>query len=143
MYCGAYELHIMKFLIFLSIFSLLTILSKYTFSQNTSTSEIVNNRIKTNINCSVFVPHAFTPNGDGVNDALRINCPCELSDFSFIIYNDAEEIYKTKNVRQKWDGKKNGIPVDEGYYKWEIMYSIRESGKLRERMLSGDIAIIR
>jgi len=133
----------MKGLVLLGVFFLLTISPKYTLSQNTSTSEIVSNRIKTSINCSIFVPHAFTPNGDGINDALRINCPCDLSDFSFIIYNDSGEIYKTKNVRQKWDGKKNGTPVDEGYYKWEIIYSVRERGKLRERTLSGDIAIIR
>ncbi len=133
----------MKGLVLIGTIILLASTPKFTLSQNASSSEIVSGQNKSTLKCSIFVPHAFTPNGDGINDALRVNCPCEITEYTFTIYDEKGAIYKTHNIRQKWDGRRNGQPVNEGYYKWEIVYSMKENGKLRERTLHGDIAIIR
>lgn len=56
----------------------------------------------------VFLPNAFTPNGDGSNDILRIrsNYLDELEVREFMIYNRwGEEIFRTNDPFQGWDGR--------------------------------------
>lgn len=56
----------------------------------------------------IFLPNAFTPNGDGSNDLLRIrsNFLDELSEVEFMIYNRwGEEMFRTTNPFLGWDGR--------------------------------------
>jgi gliding motility-associated-like protein len=67
----------------------------------------------------VFLPNAFTPNGDGSNDILRIrsNFLNELTDVEFMIYNRwGEEIFRTTNPQQGWDGTYKGAPCAPDVY---------------------------
>jgi gliding motility-associated-like protein len=56
---------------------------------------------------SIFIPNAFTPNGDGVNDFFK---PVAVSiiEFNMIIYNRwGELVYETDNLEPGWDGEIN------------------------------------
>ncbi len=67
----------------------------------------------------VFFPNAFTPNGDGLNDVLRIRGNA-LSEVMFIIFDRwGERIFETNSVDGAWDGTYKGklLPPDVyGYY---------------------------
>jgi len=67
----------------------------------------------------VFFPNAFTPNGDGLNDLLRVRGNA-LSEVRFIIYNRwGERLFETNSVDGAWDGTYQGkqLPPDVyGYY---------------------------
>ncbi|HEY4798606.1 MAG TPA: gliding motility-associated C-terminal domain-containing protein, partial [Bacteroidia bacterium] len=70
------------------------------------------------INLNLWLPTAFTPNGDGKNDVLYVHGE-GISDFSFGIYNRwGEMIFFTKDIKTGWDGTRQagGEEVPEGAY---------------------------
>lgn len=75
-------------------------------------------------NCyQVFVPDAFTPNGDGVNDEFMAKTGQDLIEYSMVIYNRwGEVVFKTNDIRVGWDGTMNGNPLPQDSYVWRISY---------------------
>lgn len=68
---------------------------------------------------AIYVPSAFTPNGDGRNDRFRI-IPIGISELSYfrILNRWGQVIYSSKNSTNGWDGTLNGIPQPVGTYIW-------------------------
>lgn len=66
---------------------------------------------------SIFVPNAFTPNNDGVNDVLRpILAGFKQLNF-FRVYNRfGQLIYQTQRPGDGWDGKFGGMPQDSNTF---------------------------
>lgn len=68
----------------------------------------------------IFLPNAFTPNGDGNNDVLYMRGEA-ITDLDLMIYNRwGQEVFRTNNKNIGWDGTgKDGeiMPTDVyGYY---------------------------
>jgi len=64
----------------------------------------------------VFVPNAFTPNGDGKNDILYVRGDV-LEKIDFAIYDRwGEKLFETKDKNIGWDGTFRGRPCDPGVY---------------------------
>ena len=67
----------------------------------------------------VFIPRAFSPNGDGKNDVIYVHGEY-LKEVEFVIYNRwGEQVFVTKDKAIGWDGKHRGEPVCPdvyGYY---------------------------
>ena len=64
-----------------------------------------------------FLPNAFTPNNDGLNDKFIVtgDNPCEVVEL--IVYNRwGQIIYDTKDISSGWDGTLSGTVVAEGVY---------------------------
>ncbi|MBL7891751.1 MAG: gliding motility-associated C-terminal domain-containing protein [Bacteroidia bacterium] len=56
----------------------------------------------------IFVPSAFSPNGDEQNDILFVRGKC-IQSFSFVVFNRwGEKVFETNNLSIGWDGKFNG-----------------------------------
>ena len=65
----------------------------------------------------LWIPTAFTPNNDGVNDAIGIATRGVKELDVFRIYNRwGEKVYEANNVENSWDGTYNGVPQDAGVY---------------------------
>lgn len=68
---------------------------------------------------SFYVPTAFSPNGDGLNDILK---PITLGMRSiryFKIYNRVGNlVFETTEIGKGWDGYYKGNPQDPGNYVW-------------------------
>ncbi|MFC2100325.1 gliding motility-associated C-terminal domain-containing protein [Bacteroidota bacterium] len=77
-------------------------------------------------NCTeIWVPNAFTPNGDGENDFFYAQ-GIEILNFTMYIYNRwGELVFFTDHVNQKWDGTFNGKLCSGGIYNYIIKYSGR------------------
>jgi gliding motility-associated-like protein len=72
-------------------------------------------------NIKIFVPTAFSPNGDGQNDYLRVFAYGVSSINYFNIYNRwGKLIFHTQNVSAGWDGKSREIAQPLGAYVWEL-----------------------
>lgn len=65
------------------------------------------------------IPTAFTPNGDGKNDALPVKVIGYIELNSFKIYNRfGELIFETKKLNDRWDGTVKGSLQPTGAYIW-------------------------
>jgi gliding motility-associated-like protein len=68
----------------------------------------------------IYVPNAFSPNGDGRNDGFKAEGEGIL-EFTFEIYNRwGEMIWQTENFENSWDGTYKGLPVEGGVYVYQI-----------------------
>ncbi|MCH2022506.1 MAG: gliding motility-associated C-terminal domain-containing protein [Saprospiraceae bacterium] len=67
----------------------------------------------------VFVPNAFTPDGDGYNDVLMVNGN-NITQVTISVYNRwGQKVFESNDQNIGWDGKFNGndLPPDVyGYY---------------------------
>lgn len=71
---------------------------------------------------AIYLPNAFTPNGDGLNDILEIET-FGLKDLqSLQIFNRwGEVVFESSEFTFGWDGNKNGKPVQPGVYSVKII----------------------
>lgn len=68
-----------------------------------------------------YMPNAFTPNGDGLNDCYGIRYWGLIQELEFGIYNRwGERIFFTKNPNDCWDGVYKGKKQDIGVYVYMI-----------------------
>lgn len=63
-----------------------------------------------------FVPNAFTPNGDGTNDELRIKGPEVCASPVMSIFNKWGQPVWEGDSTTGWDGTAGGSPAPEGIY---------------------------
>lgn len=74
------------------------------------------------LDCSMFVPNAFTPNGDGKNDLFRPVCE-EITQFQMLIFaQDGKQLFDTKDITKGWDGRFRGKKMPEGVYIYRINF---------------------
>ncbi len=67
----------------------------------------------------IYVPTAFTPNNDGLNDLMRATAIGMKSYNFFTIYDRwGEVIFTTKDFNKGWDGKWKGVLQSTGTYVW-------------------------
>jgi gliding motility-associated-like protein len=68
----------------------------------------------------VFIPDAFSPNGDNMNDKFAPKG--QFMDKSrLIIYNRwGQVLFETANAIEGWDGTVNGQPAVEGTYVYRL-----------------------
>lgn len=73
--------------------------------------------------CKLFVPTAFTPNGDGLNDEFMVHAPMGITNYECIIFDPASRIlFKTNSVMEGWDGTTDGKKLPHGAYFYVITY---------------------
>lgn len=91
---------------------------------------------------SLFVPSAFTPNGDGINDYLRPLAVGYSRIRFFRVYNRyGEEVYYSTEFRDRgWDGTLRGEKAELGTYYW-VLGVINRHGE--EELIKGDVVLIR
>jgi gliding motility-associated-like protein len=66
----------------------------------------------------IWIPNAFTPNADGLNDRIRLTCTGLKSLSNFTIYNRFGQIVYTQNTcdGKGWDGSFKGVMQPTGAY---------------------------
>ncbi len=89
----------------------------------------------------LFIPNAFTPNGDGTNDKFEIK-GTPIADYNLYIYDRwGKQIWSTHNFETHWDGTdKGGSPVPTGSY----VYHIAGTDYLKQQVsYQGTVTVIR
>ncbi len=73
----------------------------------------------------LFVPSAFTPNADGINDVFRATLLGNIQSFDFSIYNQyGELVFNSKDPKTGWPGTKKGKPQPTGTFIWQCRFQI-------------------
>ncbi|MBL7812351.1 MAG: gliding motility-associated C-terminal domain-containing protein [Bacteroidetes bacterium] len=71
----------------------------------------------------IFVPNAFTPDGNGLNDRF-LPSSGGLKTYDLRIYNRwGEKVFETRNTELGWDGLYKEKPAQEGVYVWAVRYT--------------------
>ena len=82
---------------------------------------------------SLFVPTAFTPNGDQINDLFVIQ-GSGIRSYVFRVFNRwGEQIFRSGSITHSWDGTFNGAPVPEGVYYFAIELELEDGGTHAEQ----------
>jgi gliding motility-associated-like protein len=93
-------------------------------------------------NCDVFVPTAFTPNNDGLNDKFKPIVKCFAKDYRFQIFNRwGYLVYTSTSYDNGWDGNIKNIPANNGTYIWMVQY--RDPSTKQFYKKNGTVVLIR
>ncbi len=88
----------------------------------------------------IFVPNAFTPNGDGENDMFRAR-GVDIVELHMIVWNRwGEKVFETKNPLDEWDGIYRGNPAPNDSYGWFLKVGCG-NGEFYET--KGDVSLLR
>ena len=88
----------------------------------------------------IFVPNAFTPNGDNNNDIVYVRSNVMKSIY-FVIYDRwGEKVFETSDMTIGWDGTFKGKPCDPGVFDY-YMKAVCLNDK--EFIKKGNITLIR
>lgn len=69
---------------------------------------------------NIYIPNAFTPDGDGINDWFNVQVT-NVGKFEFRIHNRwGQEVFVSQNPSNHWDGNVNGEPAPMGVYVYTL-----------------------
>ena len=91
----------------------------------------------------VYVPNAFTPDNDGVNDIFYVNAyGYDAANYEFTIFNKwGNVIFQSDSPSATWDGTFKGSPAKEDVYIWKLETRVKSTTE--ERTFSGHVSLIR
>jgi gliding motility-associated-like protein len=92
-----------------------------------------------------YIPDAFTPNGDAVNDQLLIRHAGQFISYQFRVYDRwGNLIFVSTQPEHSWDGTYRNQPCAVGAYAWTFDYSMRSiTSEERHFTRSGWVLLIR
>ena len=89
----------------------------------------------------LYIPNAFTPNKDGLND-LFSPASDNLEYYSLVIYNRwGEMVFSTTNPVNGWDGSFKGNPCASDTYFYVIKY--KQFGQSTDKSVTGNLTLLR
>lgn len=94
------------------------------------------------LDCSqIFLPNAFTPNNDNLNDNYGISNPFAIQQLiSFEIYDRwGERVFFTTNPFEQWNGSFRGQELNPGVFLYKVRYFCRNE----ETVITGSITMMR
>ncbi|HRO18463.1 MAG TPA: gliding motility-associated C-terminal domain-containing protein, partial [Ferruginibacter sp.] len=88
----------------------------------------------------LYIPNAFTPNGDGLNDVMQVYGR-SIESLKFVVFNQwGEKIHESTNPANVWDGRHRGQIQPSGVYIYVCEIILRDGTK---QIKKGSINLIR
>lgn len=93
----------------------------------------------------IFVPNAFTPDGDGLNDIfLPVVRYDFVSSYHLYIFNRwGQMIFESSELQTGWDGTYKGKKVPGGVYVYRIDYTSYGARDSQPEVLTGEVVVLR
>lgn len=89
----------------------------------------------------VYMPNAFTPNGDGRNDLFKPRFAGAVSDYSFAVYDRLGAlVFESHDPEAGWNGTFGGRQQPAGTYVWMCRYRLYQQP---QRLQKGNVLLIR
>ena len=74
--------------------------------------------------CDVFIPDAFSPNGDGQNDEFKVYSHC-ITELTLQIFDRwGNQVFNGSNSSAAWDGTYGGSLMNTGTYIYQVQYTL-------------------
>ncbi|MEO8711928.1 MAG: FG-GAP-like repeat-containing protein [Parafilimonas sp.] len=93
-------------------------------------------------NCieGIYIPSAFTPNGDGKNDVFKPLVFEQLKAYDFSIFNRlGQMVFHSKTAGKGWDGRLNGILQPQSIFIWICTYQKEGEAPVKK---TGTVALV-
>lgn len=88
----------------------------------------------------IYVPNAFSPDGDGINDILYVRTPF-AEQLYFAIFNRwGEVIFETTDIEVGWDGTYKGKKLDPGVFVYYLEVGCYNKEQFKKK---GNVTLIR
>lgn len=92
---------------------------------------------------TIFIPNAFTPDGNAINELFTLYPTLEVESWNFMIFNQwGELIYESSDPKTSWDGKYKGEVVPIGTYTY-ILEAISCEDLKPEKLIKGHVNVVR
>ncbi len=105
--------------------------------------DTANVMIPANVCCKLYMPDAFTPNRDGINDDFGpvLQPATNIFNYNINIFNRwGEKVFAAFDYNTHWDGIYRGQPAETGTYFYLLTAECPGGGKILRK---GDVILIR
>ncbi|MBR4217838.1 MAG: VCBS repeat-containing protein [Bacteroidales bacterium] len=93
--------------------------------------------------CEVWVPNAFSPNHDDVNDVFLPQVSNTLASYELMIFDRwGKMVFRTEDVNEPWDGTVKGARSPSNVFTYVIYYTCMSAPDHKERKV-GSVTIVR
>lgn len=103
--------------------------------------------ISSDCDIDLFIPNAFTPNGDGVNDIFLVRGNAQTTSIDqMIVYNRwGNKVFEAKNILPNdltagWDGKYKGALAQEDAYGYYVVAKFTDG---TQKIVKGNVTLLR
>ncbi|HTA81972.1 MAG TPA: gliding motility-associated C-terminal domain-containing protein, partial [Bacteroidia bacterium] len=113
----------------------------YTLTVTSDSSCSAQQAITINVSCgTVFIPEAFSPNGDGQNDYLYVRGDC-IKTLHFEIFDRwGNKLFETDDQNIPWDGRYKGEAMNAGSYVYYLTTTLYDGTTQTKK---GNVTIVR
>lgn len=88
----------------------------------------------------VYLPNAFTPNGDNVNDVFRVRSNF-VTDMELLIYNRwGEQVFRSTDINFGWDGTYKGEPLSPDAYAYYLRAMCTDGVEIKRQ---GNVSLLK
>jgi len=88
----------------------------------------------------LFVPNAFSPNGDGYNDILFVRNNC-ITELYFAVFDRwGEMVFSTTDKNAGWDGNYRGVQTDTGVFTYYLKATLLNGSRVNRQ---GNVSLMR
>ena len=89
---------------------------------------------------SIFIPSAFSPNGDNANDVLYVR-GAGIKTLEFVVYDRwGEKVFESQSVNDGWDGTFRGKEMNTGIFDYYCTATFYNG---TSQTLKGDVSLVR
>jgi gliding motility-associated-like protein len=96
--------------------------------------------------CSIYVPNAFTPDGDLQNEVWEVKASCPVSGFHVQVYDRwGVLVFESMDAAFFWHGGVNGYYLDAELFLYRITYQWgeEENASVETEVQTGYVSILR
>lgn len=113
---------------------------KYRSTSRGLTKVLISNTIEVTPQNQFFLPNAFSPNGDGVNDIFSGTKPKNAEIMSINVFARTGQLVQHSNdVQNIWDGRIKGTEAPVGAYTYVISYKLGD----QTESLNGTVTLVK
>lgn len=92
----------------------------------------------------IYVPNAFTPNNDGINDVFKAEkaVEMEIRSYLFMVFDRwGNKIYESRNIQDGWDGTFQGQEMDPAIFAYHLEAEYFICEEPQTITISGDVSL--
>jgi len=89
----------------------------------------------------IYIPTAFTPNNDGLNDVFKAKTSLVLKKYSLVVYNRwGQKIFETTDINEGWNGDYKGAKESSNVFVWVCNYQVEGKSLISRK---GNVILIK